>query len=286
MYIGPRIGHIAALLLALLLAACASDAETTTAPTNPIPTVATASPAAPTAQPEPTAAAALTVSASEPTAPPAPTVQATAPAETPTPLATSLPDLPGGEWDLHVPSRGEQLAVVGVAFDDILEVHSGPGENTPLVDTFTPLEASIVSAGEGRSLPSSIWWRVTLDDVDGWVGSRFMSRLGVTLDITSQIVESKGSRPAAETMLVLGMIVADDRASDDPPSSIVVSVAPSVGDLGEIVIDVVGYPDDAVQGERLHIFGQPLDNGEGFSLMSVEATVMCRRGVSQDDLCV
>lgn len=176
--------------------------------------------------------------------------------------------------------------MVGVAFDDILEVHSGPGENTPLVDTFAPLEDAVVSGGEGQSLPSSIWWRVTLGNIDGWVGSRFMSRLGVTLDITSQIVESTGSRPAAETMFDLGMIVANNRASDDPPSSIVVSVAPSVADLGEIVIDVVGYPDDAIQGERLHIFGQPLDSGEGFSLMSVEATVMYRRGVSQDGLCV
>lgn len=35
MYIGPRIGHIAALLVALLLAASASDAENTTAPTIP-----------------------------------------------------------------------------------------------------------------------------------------------------------------------------------------------------------------------------------------------------------
>jgi hypothetical protein len=77
-------------------------------------------------------------------------------------LATSLPNLPGGAWDLYVPSRGELLAVVGVAFDDILEVHSGPGENTPLVDTFAPLEEEILSAGEGRSLSALLRLLATL----------------------------------------------------------------------------------------------------------------------------
>jgi hypothetical protein len=52
--------------------------------------------------------------------------------------------------------QSEQLAAVGVAFDDIREVHSGPGENTPLVNTFAPLEEAIVSADERRSPPSCI----------------------------------------------------------------------------------------------------------------------------------
>lgn len=281
----PRV-LVAALLAALLATACASDAETTTEPADPTPVSTTAQPTAPPATVAPTVAPPPTAApTAEPTTAPTLAPQATA-VPSPTPLATSLPTLPGGEWDLYVPERGELVAVVGVAFDDILEVHSAPGENAETIATFDPLETAIVSAGEGRTLPSSIWWRVTMGDIDGWVGSRFMTRLGVTLDITSQIVESTGSRPAAETMVDLGMIVANDRASEDPPSSIVISSAPIVGDLGEIIIDVVGYPDDSVKGERLHIFGQPLDSGEGFSLMAVEATVMCRRGVSEDGLCV
>ena len=176
--------------------------------------------------------------------------------------------------------------MVGVAFDDILEVHEAPGENTPLVGTLAPLADDVVSLGQGRMLPASIWWLVSQGDVEGWVGSRFVTRLGLVDDITSQIVDSVGSIPVAETMLDLGMLVAAERASEEPPSRIVVSVAPTVGDLGEITIDVVGLGDDSVAGERLHIFGQPTEGGEGFSLMAVEATVMCSRGVTESGLCL
>jgi len=40
-----------------------------------------------------------------------------------------LATLPGGEWDLFVPARGKIVAVVGVAFDDILEVHAAPNRS-------------------------------------------------------------------------------------------------------------------------------------------------------------
>lgn len=281
----PRV-VVALLLVALLASACTSDAEVTAEPPDPTPapTTAAAPTVSPTEAPAPTAAPTASPT-SVPESTPVPTVDAT-PVPSSTPLATSLPTLPGGEWDLFVPARGEIVAVVGVAFDDSLEVHAAPGENSETIANFAPLEDAIVSAGEGRSLPSSIWWRVTMSDIDGWVGSRFMTRLGVVVDVTSQVVDSLGSLPAAETMVDLAMIVANDRASEDPPSNIVISRAPTVGDLGEIIIDVVGFPDDAVQGERLHIFGQPLESGEGFSLKAVEATIMCRRGVSVEGLCI
>ena len=46
------------------------------------------------------------------------------------------------------------------------------------------------------------------------------------------------------------------------------------------------FPTTQWGGERLHVFGQPLDSGEGFSLMAVEATVMCDRGVTDEGFCV
>jgi hypothetical protein len=60
-------------------------------------------------------------------------------------------------------------------------------------------------------------------------------------------------------------------------------VAPSEGDLGEVTFDVVGYPDDAVYGQRLHVFGRSGEGG-GFDLKSVESTLLCRRGVA-DGVC-
>lgn len=288
----------ATLGVALFVTAACSTSEPDAAPVE-IPTAQPTEPAEPTTAPDPTTdpeptSAPDPTAAPEPTAAPNPTADpqpTTAPDPTtapggPTPIPTSVPDLPGSEWDLYVPETGEVVAVVGVAHDDILEVHSAPGENAPLVGTLEPTADNVLSLGEGRMLPSSIWWRVTRGDLTGWVGSRYMTRLGLVDDITSQVVDSLGGIPSAETILDLGMLVADVRASEEPPSLIAVSVAPTVGDLGEITIDVVGLGDDAIQGERLHVFGAPTEGGEGFSLMSVEATIMCTRGVTTDGFCL
>lgn len=56
------------------------------------------------------------------------------------------------------------------------------------------------------------------------------------------------------------------------------SVAPSVGDLAEVTYDVVGIPDDAGLGYRLHVFARPDDIGDGFTMSTLEVTDLCRRG--------
>ena len=88
-------------------------------------------------------------------------------------------------------------------------------------------------------------------------------------------------------MLELGRIVATAESStENPKSRLTVTVAPkTVGDLGEVTYDVVGFPDDSIAGERLHILGTP---GDRFTLKKVEATSLCRRGVSGESprLCV
>ena len=103
-------------------------------------------------------------------------------------------------------------------------------------------------------------------------------------DLTSFVVSQLGEIPAAETMLDLGLMLANTFADVNNASNVVVSSAPTVGDLHEVTYDVVGLGDDSVGGYRLHIFGQPIDSG-GFSLMAVEATTMCQRAVS-GGLCV
>ena len=96
------------------------------------------------------------------------------------------------------------------------------------------------------------------------------------------MTEQLGGTPGAETMLDLGLIVAEGIAGD-PSADIVMSVAPSVGDFGEVTFDVTGFEDDSVRGSRLHVFGQPID--EAFLLASVEGTVICARGVD-DGACI
>ena len=105
---------------------------------------------------------------------------------------------------------------------------------------------------------------------------------------------SGGSRiPVADTMLDLGLMVGQLMASQEPPSRVVVSVAPNVFEaLGEMTVDVVNIGDDSVLGFRLDIFAHSAEDwmqGDPgpFTLKSVEQTLMCysHRGVSKEGLC-
>src|SRR5690606_17005399 len=128
-----------------------------------------------------------------------------------------------------------------------------------------------------------LWIEVDADGREGWVNLRYVAYLGDTRDATSELIPDM-TETRAETMLDLGALVAEAVAADTDAIS-VVSVAPSVGDLGEVTYDVVGFGDDSVLGARIHVFGTPDEGGEGFELKSVEMTILCSRGVS-DGLCV
>ncbi len=218
------------------------------------------------------------------TAPPTQPETTTTTVESTTTVPETTTSLPGDPIIIG-PQRGDVLAVVGVAHDDVLNVRSAPGIDQPVIDELDPLAANIVALGNARALPGSIWLEIESGGGSGWANASFFAYLGGTTDSTAEIVELLGETPAAETMLDLGMIVAEALASDEPPSRIVMSVAPTVGDLGEVTFDVVGIGDDSVRGFRLHVFGTPDEGGEGFVLKSVEQTVLCGRGLS-GELCV
>lgn len=249
---------IAALAAALLLAACGGGDTTDGSDTTQPPTTTTTPPST--------------------TAPPATTTTTPSPAPT-TPPTT----LPGEPIDIG-PRQGDVLAVIGVAHDDVLNVRLGPGTDQPIVTTLDPLADDVVALGNTRSLPQSIWVEVEANGMTGWVSLAFVGYLGQTTDETAAIIDRLGATPEAETMLDLGLRVSGLLASDEPPSLIVMSVAPSVGDLGEVTFDVVGLGDDALRGYRLHLFATPSESQEGFVLKSVEQTILCGRGVS-DGLC-
>lgn len=173
---------------------------------------------------------------------------------------------------------------MGVAFDDVLNVRIAPGANQTIVHELDPLADDIIALGHNRSLPQSIWIQVEVDGITGWVSGAFVAHPGPVDDATAQITQHMGGLPQAETMLDLGQAIAEAMAYDDPPSRVTVTQAPTVGDLGEVIFDVVGVGDDAVAGFRLHIFGAPTDGG--FYLDTVETFNFCSRGVDPDGFCV
>jgi hypothetical protein len=191
--------------------------------------------------------------------------------------------LPGEPWDGFA-QPGDQLAVLGVAHDDVLNVRAIPGTDGEIVTTAEPTDDDLVATGQARQLSQSLWYEVTVNGVTGWVAVAFVAYQGPTDDATAEFLDGD-DLPETETMEDMGELVAAGFASTDPASDIVQSVAPSVGDLGEVTYDVVGLGDDSGAGFRLHVFATPSESGEGFVLKSIERTTYCLRGLA-GELCV
>ena len=205
-----------------------------------------------------------------------------------TPVADG--SLPGEPFEIGYLREGDVLSVVGVAFDDKLNVRALPGAIQPIIGSLQPLEDRVVATGRLRRLPAegTIWAEIGYGDGTGWVNVRYLAYLGQVEDLTSVVVERSGGQvPNVESMDALGQFVLDALGSDDTGegSRMVQSAASTVGDLGEVTFDTVGAEDDAVTGLRLHVFGTPVAGG-GFALKSVEATPLCLRDVDADGFCV
>lgn len=258
-------------VLALVGAGCGDDDAATTDTTTSVPTT----------EPSTTLPSTTEPSSTEPAT--------TGPTDTGAPNGPRPDDeLAGEPFDL-APAAGAALAVIGVAHDDVLNVRAGPGVDESVVADLAPTGTEVEATGRARALDESIWWEVVTDDgTYGWVNSAFTAQLGATDDRTAQVSADLGGLPEEETMLDLGRVVAESVPVDsEVPSEIVMSVAPTVGDLGEVTYDVVGLGDDSLRGLRLHVFGTPSESLEGFVLKSVESTDLCDpvRGVGSSGAC-
>jgi hypothetical protein len=186
-------------------------------------------------------------------------------------------DLPGENFEL-APAAGRAIAVVGVRFDDTLNVRAVPGMGAEVIAELGPTSADAIATGRARMLSQSIWWEVTTSDgAIGWIGSSFTAQIGPTSDRTAEVIAELGYTPEEASVQDLGFLVADtvDNDPDVPTELVIVVEADETGDLAEVTIDVIGLGDDSVRGVRLHVFGMPLDSGDAFALKSVEATDLC-----------
>jgi hypothetical protein len=132
--------------------------------------------------PAPTAGPAATqvgeahaVSATRTAAAPVPTLTAApSPAPTQPPRATSTP-LPTRTPPPVGASLGS-FAVVGVASDDGLDIHSGPGLDQPIAGTI-PFSGRDVEVFDGSVQAGQSWWApVRFGEVSGWADSAFLAR--------------------------------------------------------------------------------------------------------------
>ncbi|WP_149359329.1 hypothetical protein [Lolliginicoccus suaedae] len=244
----------------MLLVACTDDPAD---PGAPAPTTTSAS-----AEPATTTAAPTTTTSGEPGT-----------------TSTGLP----GEPAMFGPASGDELAVIGVAHDETTAVRAVPGEDGSTVTALAPDAMGLLATGEARSLDDgTTWFEVDAPGGTGWISARDVAYLGVTDDTTAAVIGRIG-RVSGSSVTEVGEAVADDLASDEPPSRIVQSGPATSGDLHEVQLDVIGLGDDSVLGYRIRVFGMD-DEGPDASgevvLRTVEQTTICARGVTSDGLCV
>lgn len=202
------------------------------------------------------------------------------------PPSTTTPDvgdLPGEPIDLY-PHEGASLAVAGVDRDDTLAVRSGPGTEFEVVAELEPLAVDVVATGHNRRVDDAIWSEVDAAGQRGWAHSAYLLHLGASDDVTDELADPSGDLPRAATVDDLAVLVAELRSSAEPPSRHALIEDAEVGELGSITVDVIGFGDDALGGERLHILAEPVDGG--FVVQTVQRLLLCSRGVTEDGLCV
>ena len=189
------------------------------------------------------------------------------------------------EW-LYLPLAGSVIAVVGVEYWDILEIHEDPGVSSPLVGTLDPLDDTVVALGFARQLPQSIWWCISWDGGSGaWASSYYLSRMA---DPWQNFAPENWVGLNAENLEDFLSDVEDQYArdpnSEGGPMRIVISELDYVNNV--VSFDVIGFMDDSVAGARLTFFTSTQSDGS-LTVTDAQYRAMCMRGGGPgSDLCL
>ena len=220
----------------------------------------------------------------------APTTSTTSTGSAPTastPIATTTPtaELPGDRSELR-PSQGATLSVVGVRYDDVLNMRADPGTEARVVQRLGPLTTDAVATGRARRLVDGTWFEIVNEGVTGWASASYLGHMSVTDDATELVIARAGRTPQTATMYGLGRTVAAFLGDGNALPRIRVVAPGSLGAAGEVTVDILDIGDEAVMGYRLLVKGRRLVDGEGYRLTSLERTTICLRGLTSSGTCI
>lgn len=191
-------------------------------------------------------------------------------------------ELPGEPFDF-APAGGSELAVVGVAADDVLNLRALPDPSAEILGTLDPLGIAEITDRK-RIIGDAIWVEVVLDDGGAaWANLNFLKPLAGVRDVTGDITDLLGgSLPTAASADELveafeaQILAASTEDGGEGPGPTATVVAAN-DDGSTATIDVTGYLDDSVLGDRLTI--AITDDGGSFSITAIESAPICQRGV-------
>jgi hypothetical protein len=193
--------------------------------------------------------------------------------------------LPGTPSDIG-PAAGERLDVVGVRHDDVLNFRTHPDPGAPIVATVAPrtLVPLVTSAGEGRLLDRSVWWKVTVGGQEAWANFAFLGMLGRTSEVTAEVGAGLASPEASSVDALIAAIAASRSDGPEPRLAYVTEVEERPDGDRSVIVDVTRLGDDAVKGERLTLTLEP--SPRGYRLGDATGTLICGRGVARGGLCL
>ena len=213
-------------------------------------------------------------------------------------------ELPGAavtDW-IFAPPR---VSVVGVDFDDVLNVRRLPDPGSEIVTRLAPTTEGITSTGRIRRIAesssrNSLWLEVATTDGAGWVNSAYVAVIGGPGDRPNETdwfltARADGVMPAGASVAeVVDRFAAlmtdweanyypDDDFGSTPRSAIVTD--PSDFKLDGVIVDIRSFGDDASAGSRyrLDIVVTPT----GFALDRVTTLgSICSRGGQPGGSCL
>lgn len=193
--------------------------------------------------------------------------------------------LPGTPFDIG-PGAGERLDVVAVGHDDELNLRTRPDPSAPIVDTVAPRASTprVISAGEGRLLDASIWWKVMVGGEPAWANFAFLGQLGDASEALAQVEAGLDDPEAPTVEALIEAVAASMAAGPEPVLTYVTPIQDASGGTKRVLIDVTKIGDDAVKGVRLALTIAP--SGGGYRLDAARLTPICGRGITDDGLCL
>ncbi len=226
-------------------------------------------------------------------------------------LNTEMPDppkltstFPAGKRFEYGPAKNTIMHVVGVRFDDVLNLRKAPGANAKLVTSKAPgplLLPQLVSLGSGW-LPDDggAWWHVEINDSGNahhgmhvWAHTNYLKPLAAASNKTNDIVQIIGSDYSGVENLKQKLLQLRSDDSSSPKSVISQDELGLDASGGSVQIELLGYKDDSIYGEIFYVtFTNQWNSSEandrritGQQIGQILVTPVCQRGVS-DGLCL
>ena len=195
-------------------------------------------------------------------------------------------DLPGVAARLHTPNAA--LAVVDAGARGI-PVLGMPGAPETAALTAWAGSHRIIATGRARRLDDGVWVEVRTapQEVLGWAHSDHLVRASLMEDVTDAFTRRFGGAvPAAGDVEDLGARLAASEAAFYDGATITLARPALVEAVGDVSYDVEVPGDEVVRGIRLRVIASPAGQGpgaQGFRMLAVERSVLCRRDVMRPD---